>query len=137
MKIESKRFEYGGSYTISKLYIDGALQCYVLEDVVRDPGTKVFGQTAIPAGTYKVVVDFSPHMQKVLPRLLDVPGFEGIRIHSGNTDADTEGCLLLGTAWPGGNLITGSRIAFAKVFPQIQAAWDKKDPITITITDTR
>jgi len=77
MKLEVKRFEYGTNYTVSRLYVDGTYQCYVLEDVVRLPGIKIAGNTAIPVGTYKVIINMSPGKKKLLPRLLDVPGFKG------------------------------------------------------------
>ena len=95
MKIEVKRTFKGTEYTIGKLYIDGNYFCDTLEDTVRI-GDKVYGKTAIPAGTYKVKKTFSPRFKKVLPEILNVPGFSGVRIHSGNTAKDTEGCLLLG-----------------------------------------
>jgi hypothetical protein len=75
--------------------------CWTLEDVVREkPGVpvaqwKVKGETAIPLGTYDLIVDFSNHFQKDLPHILNVPGFDGVRIHGGNKAADTEGCLLV------------------------------------------
>lgn len=86
----------GTEYTIGKLYIDNQYFCDTLEDVVRKNGEKVYGKTAIPSGMYRVKKTFSPRFKKVLPEILEVPGFSGVRIHSGNTAADTEGCLLLG-----------------------------------------
>ena len=136
MKLVSRRFEYGDSYTISRLSVDGAPECYVLEDVVRGAGIKVAGQTAIPAGVYSVIVDFSNHFSRDLPHVLDVPMFEGIRIHSGNTDADTEGCLLVGSDWHGGDVIINSRVAFDKLFPKLQAALAAGDTVTLEIQDT-
>ena len=137
MNLEVKRFEYGTNYTVSRLYVDGVYQCYVLEDVVRLPGIKIVGNTAIPAGTYKVIINMSPGKKKLLPRLLDVPGFKGILIHSGNTDADTEGCLLVGESWNGGDWIGSSKAAFNKLFPKMQRALDAGEEITITITDSK
>lgn len=82
-------------YTIGRLYIDGAYFCDTLEDRVRN-GEKVKGKTAIPVGRYNVVKTMSPKYGKILPEIKDVPGFSGVRIHSGNTAEDTEGCILLG-----------------------------------------
>lgn len=95
MKVEVKRTFKGTEYTIGKLYIDGHYLCDTLEDTVRN-GVKIAGKTAIPAGTYKVKKTMSPRFKKVLPEILNVPGFTGVRIHAGNTAADTDGCLLLG-----------------------------------------
>ena len=94
MKVEVKRTFKGTEYTIGKLYIDGAYFCDTLEDTVRTQ--KIAGKTAIPAGTYKVKKTYSPRFQAKLPEILNVPNFTGVRIHSGNTAADTDGCLLLG-----------------------------------------
>src|SRR5438270_9461386 len=108
--------------TIGELTIDGVHQCFTLEDKVRGPNEpKVFGETAIPAGRYEVVVNFSDHFKKMLPELVAVPNFEGVRIHSGNTDKDTEGCILVGTT-KGTNVVNGSRDAFNALFAKIQAA---------------
>lgn len=95
MKVEVKRTFKGTEYTIGKLYIDGHYLCDTLEDTVRN-GVKIAGKTAIPAGTYKVRKTMSPRFKKVLPEILNVPGFTGVRIHAGNTAIDTDGCLLLG-----------------------------------------
>ena len=95
MKVEVKRTFKGAEYTIGHLYIDGAYFCDTLEDTIRT-GEKISGKTAIPAGTYKVKKTMSPRFKTVLPEILNVPNFTGVRIHSGNTAKDTDGCLLLG-----------------------------------------
>ena len=80
--------------TIGELLVDGAWFCFTLEDVERPE--KIPGETAIPAGRYKVIITHSQRFDRELPLLVDVPGFTGIRIHAGNTDADTLGCILVG-----------------------------------------
>lgn len=95
MKVEVKRTFKGAEYTIGHLYIDGQYFCDTLEDTVRT-GIKIAGKTAIPAGTYKVKKTMSPRFKTILPEILNVPNFSGVRIHSGNTAKDTDGCLLLG-----------------------------------------
>lgn len=137
MKLVSRRFEYHDKYTVSRLYVDDVYQCYVLEDVVREPGVKIAGATAIPAGEYEVVIDHSEHFDKDLPHILNVPMFEGVRIHSGNTDADTEGCLLVGKDWNGSDFISNSRVAFDELFAKLQKAAGMMEKITITIVDTK
>jgi len=107
--------------TVGELSIDGKFECYVLEDVVRPAGEKVPGKTAIPAGTYRVIVDKSTRFKKLMPHILDVPGFEGIRIHAGNVAVDTEGCPLVGRT-RGKDFVSESRLAFAAFFPKLQAA---------------
>lgn len=96
MKLTLKRNFKGPDYTIGKLYIDGHYFCDTLEDTVRPSGEKIKGKTAIPAGDYKVIKSYSPRFKKILPEILDVPSFSGVRIHAGNTAKDTDGCLLLG-----------------------------------------
>lgn len=96
MQVNVRRTFKGPDYTIGKLYLDGHYLCDTLEDTVRPAGTKIAGKTAIPAGTYKVKKTMSQRFKKILPEILNVPGFAGVRIHSGNTATDTEGCLLLG-----------------------------------------
>lgn len=96
MKVEVKRTFKGTEYTIGKLYIDGHYLCDTLEDTVRPVGVKISGKTAIPAGTYKVKKTMSPRFKKILPEILNVPGFTGVRIHAGNLASHTDGCLLLG-----------------------------------------
>jgi hypothetical protein len=124
-----RRREYTDRSTIGVLQF-GEFSCFTLEDRVRPPGVKVQGATAIPAGRYKVVVDFSRRFQRRMPLLLEVPMFTGIRIHSGNTAEDTEGCILVGE-WRAPDWVGDSRRAFADLFPRIAAAED----LWITITD--
>lgn len=123
------------SYTIGKMYIDGAYFCDTLEDTVRDiakDGTgKIHGVTAIPAGTYKVTLSYSPKFKRVLPYLEDVPHFSGIRIHSGNTAADTEGCILVGRNTAVGRL-SESRHMEQKLTDILTKA-AKIEAVTITI----
>jgi hypothetical protein len=99
MELTSIRKWYTSSSTISELFlgdINAQRECYVLEDTVRAPGVKIQNETAIPAGRYRVIVDWSNRFRKFAFHILDVPNFSGIRIHSGNTDQDTDGCLLVG-----------------------------------------
>lgn len=139
MKIDLRRIHKDAEFTIGELSVDGQKLCFTLEDAVREkPGKpvkewKVQNKTAIPAGVYKVIISTSAHFKRPLPLLLDVPGFEGIRIHPGNKSADTEGCLLVGTTWGGGDWITNSRPAFNALYAKILAAWSRGEPITIEV----
>ena len=105
MKLTLKRIALRSTYTIGRLYIDGNYFCDTLEDTVRDLNKngkfdngekKVYAKTAIPYGTYEIKWTYSPRFKKYTPQLMNVPSFEGIRIHVGNTSSDTEGCLILG-----------------------------------------
>jgi len=95
MLIEVKRDICKENFTLGKMFIDKEFYGYTLEDTVRKPGQKVPGKTAIPAGSYKVTVTYSNHFKKMLPLINDVPEFDGVRIHGGNSAADTNGCLLV------------------------------------------
>ncbi len=101
MEVTLTRIAKRETYTIGRLAINGTYFCDTLEPTWRDigvgrPGRKVMGRTAIPEGRYPLVVTFSPRFKRWLPLLLHVPQFSGIRIHSGNTADDTEGCILPG-----------------------------------------
>ncbi len=125
--------------TISNLFIDVVWECFVLEDAVREePGVpveewKVPGVTAIPAGTYKIDITPSNRFKRLLPILLGVPGFSGSRIHIGNFDGDTEGCLLPGKSH-GSNKVGNSKDAFDALFRKLTAAKAEGEPITIEVT---
>lgn len=122
------------TYTIGILLVNGKRFCDTLEDRVRDLVTegKVKGSTAIPAGRYKVILNYSPRFQKALPLLLDVPMFEGIRIHAGNTDKDTEGCILVGKNTQVG-MLTESRTTLANLMQRLTSANNNGEDIWITI----
>ncbi len=122
MKLRLQREPSSGGATLGSLFIDGVFECYTLEDVERP--VKVPHETAIPAGTYKLVVDFSNRFQRKMPHVLNVPGFDGIRIHTGNTDKDTEGCILVGTVKQAADFLANSKVAFGKLFPKLEAASD-------------
>ena len=121
MDIAIKRIYKGAEYTVGRLSIDGKYFCDTLEDTVRAPGVKVRGKTAVPAGRYRVVLTESPRFKRILPLLVDVPNFEGVRIHPGNTAEDTEGCLLVGFNQVKGKVV-GSRATFQKLFERLWAA---------------
>jgi hypothetical protein len=135
MKLQVKRNQCRTICTLGQLFIDGVFECYTLEDQVRPMEEhKVFGLTAIPYGLYDVDVTYSPHFERELPLLKNVPGFEGVRIHPGNTASDTEGCLLLGSEIVG-DTITHSRVAFESAYAKIKVAHDNGEKITIEYTE--
>ena len=137
MKLLLQR-ERGGYFTFGMLYVDGRVFCQTLEDELRAPGVKVWGRTCIPAGTYRVIVNHSARFKRMLPLLLNVPGFEGVRIHAGNTHEDTEGCILVGRRRGVlGRLraVLDSRPAFDSLFKQIDSARKRGEEVEITIID--
>lgn len=119
--------------TLGILLIDGVFTCWTLEDVVRE--VKIPGETAIPAGRYDVRLSLSQRFQKVLPEVLAVPGFTGIRIHAGNTQADTHGCLLVGRV-RAYDRVEESKLALMNVMEHLRRATTAGNPITMTIEDT-
>ena len=111
MRLLLKRRFKGEAHTIGTLYVDGARFCDTLEDRVRDLAggeVKVPGETAIPEGTYRVIVNRSPKFGRDLPRLLDVPQFEGVLIHRGNSAEDSAGCILVGENKEKGKVINST-----------------------------
>lgn len=126
MLITIKRLYKSDVSVIGELLIDGIFECFTLEDVERE--VKIKGETAIPKGTYKVIINESNRFKRLLPLLLNVPNFEGVRIHSGNSNHDTEGCILVGQT-RNKNYIGQSRKAFEKLFKKMQLAKN----ITLTI----
>lgn len=143
MNITVKRIAKRGSYTIGKMYIDGEYFCDTLEDTDRGlsqsmdlneiKSKKVPGQTAIPTGTYKVIVNQSPKFKRNLPRLLAVPGFEGVLIHRGNTNKDTAGCILIGENKEVGKVINSTRYEM-RLVNKLLYIQSNKENITITIS---
>jgi len=141
MELELVRKTRSNKSTIGEISINGNPECYILED--KDRGLrkdmtlselvskKIHGQTAIPEGRYEIAITFSNRFKKMLPLLLDVPAFAGIRIHAGNTAADTEGCLLPGKN-KGTDTVSSSRVAFMSLFDKLKTA-TQKEKVFITI----
>lgn len=134
MKLRVERLWKKPAYTVGRLFVDGKLFCNTLEDTVRDLSNekKVYGKTAIPYGEYKVVYNWSPKFGRDLPRLLNVPAFEGILIHPGNTADDSAGCILVGRNTEVGRL-TESRYTSDKLNVLIEDAQRRGESITIEI----
>ena len=134
MDIKLIRDTFAEDYTLGEVRIGGTRFCYSVEDKVRETNeTKVFGKTAIPYGTYEVQMTMSNRFKVLMPLLVGVPGFEGVRIHSGNTSADTEGCLILGYQRTA-NGVAESRLACAEMYNQIEYAIKLGQKVTIEIT---
>jgi len=117
MKILLKRLHKTSNSTIGELSIDGKFECYTLEDVERE--SKIYGKTAIPKGTYEIVMTMSNRFKVVLPLLLNVKNYEGVRIHAGNSAKDTEGCILLGQT-RSIDFIGNSKMALAKFLQKLK-----------------
>ncbi len=117
MKLDLIRKWFTDISTIGELYINDEFFCYTLEDKVREG--KVYGKTAIPYGKYDVIITYSPRFKQNMPLLVNVPNFEGVRIHTGNTANDTEGCILVGKS-KGYDFIGGSRNAFNELMERIK-----------------
>lgn len=140
LKVE--RDTYTKNSTIGRLYINEVFFCDTLEDVCKDLNkdgdlldkdeTKVYGNTAIPAGTYKFIINMSNRFKKMMPLLLNVPGFEAIRIHFGNDKLSTDGCILVGLSRKV-DFIGQSRDAFIKLMAEL----DKYKEFEITIIDKK
>lgn len=134
MKLVLDRTEYEEGATLGDLYIEGVWECATLEDTVRPE--KIKGETAIPVGEYEILLTMSPRFKRVLPLLVDVPGFDGIRIHPGNTADDTEGCLLVGEkviTHGGVPFLTHSRRAFERLFARLEEAAKRREKLVIEV----
>jgi hypothetical protein len=132
VKLRLERQYCGATETIGQLYIDDEFECWTLEDVQRESGVKVPGDTCIPPGNYQIAITESARFGRELPLLMDVPMFSGIRIHPGNTAADTEGCILVGST-RNEHSIGESRKAFDKLFIKLMRACAAGDPIEIEV----
>lgn len=141
MKILVKRVAFRSNYTIGRMYVDGVKFCDTLEDTNRDLNKngvfdgdekKVYSETAIPYGSYKVTLEMSPKFGRLLPYVHDVPHFSGILIHRGNTPADTAGCILVGENKVVGKVLNSTPYEI-RLVEMCQAATDRGEDITLTI----
>ena len=142
MNLVLKRIHEGNTFTVGQLYEETKYGlspiCYTLEDKVREvegqpvSSWKVQNETAIPRGTYNVSVTLSNRFKTRLPLLNDVDGYTGVRIHSGNSSKNTEGCILVGMTWDGkSDWIGSSKIAMSALLPVID---NSTSPVTLQIT---
>jgi len=141
MKLKLIRTDKTEISTIGELTVNGVFECFILED--KDRGLdqnmplsviqehKVYGKTAIPKGEYRVVISYSPTFKQYLPLIVNVPGYDGVRIHSGNKAEETLGCLLTGVARTK-DMVLNSRTAFKALFAKLKAV-EKTEKITIDI----
>ena len=144
MRILLQRHALKAGYTIGRLEINGRYFCDTLEDTDRGlrermtedeiAALKVKGATAIPTGTYRIDMQTrSPRFGRVLPRLVSVKGYAGVLIHSGNTAADTEGCILVGENRERGKVLN-SRATLERLLVFLRAAQAEGEEIELTIT---
>lgn len=134
MKLKVERFKSKNKVTIGKLFLNDKFFCYTLEDEIRPLMSKVFGETAINQGLYTLIMSFSNRFQEYMPEVLNVPNFKGIRIHAGNTIADTHGCLLVGEKTDG-KTISNSKVIYNKLLAEIRT-FEKLEKITIEYINT-
>lgn len=139
MRLVLERFLLTATTSIGRLSVDGVHECFTLEDITRPPGAKkIPGKTAIPLGFYKVIINKSERFSKLagrevqMPLLLDVPGFSGIRIHTGNKPEDTEGCILVGMTHDA-LTVHNSKEAYGRLFAKLDDALKADEEVTIEI----
>lgn len=137
MEIDVTRIHKAEKYTIGRMSINNQYFCDTIEDVVRVLNSyedKVYAETAIPIGRYRLVLSYSPHFKKTLPEILNVEFFKGIRIHSGNTEKDSAGCIIVGR---NENVEVGkvidSKKTMEKLMQILTPAYNKGEEIYITI----
>ena len=132
MNLTLKRLNLTPNYTEGELYVNGVYFCKTLEDTNRDLNKngqfdnnekKVYGETCIPYGKYKVILSYSPKFKRELPEILEVPNFQGIRIHRGNKISDTLGCVLCGEKVKNGYLSNSTpyEIKLVELFKQAKS----------------
>lgn len=137
MECELKRIYKGEDYTIGELSINGTFFSHTLEDKVRLLNSyedKVYGETAIPIGRYKVVLSYSNRFKRILPEILNVDFFKGIRIHAGNHKDNTEGCILVGECRDlEEGFIYNSKKTYKKLFKILKDAVNRNEEIYLSI----
>jgi hypothetical protein len=131
VELQLRRYDSTPDRTIGHLYVAGVFVGFTCEDAIRD-GEKVYGKTAIPPSRYRITITHSKRFDRDLPLVNDVPGFAGIRIHPGNTAADTEGCILPGLHRDK-DAVRDSRAAFVTIFAMIETALKLNQEVWIDI----
>jgi len=132
-------------FTLGMFYINGTRLGFTCEDTDRsleddkdndgnpiDKGEKVYGKTAIPCGAYKVILSYSNRFKKVMPEVLDVPDFSGVRIHGGNTEEDTLGCPLLGSMRTQTG-VANCKIVNDRLISMLQDAEDRGETVWLAV----
>lgn len=134
MKLKIERKYLKEDYTIGKLFINDVYFCDTLEDKVRNlpKEPKVYGQTAIPYGIYEIEMSYSNKFKKQMPYLINVPYFQGIMIHVGNSAEDSHGCILVGKNKVKGKVVE-SRSTFDKLYIRINEAIQNNEKVIIEI----
>lgn len=151
MKILIDRNYKYPKYTVGEVYVNGTFYCYSLEDTDRGlhvdmpmryfKERKVYGETAIPCGVYEIIIDWSPKFKKYMPhvmwrnadgKLVEVPGFSGIRLHSGANSSNTLGCIMFGR-WEGGDRLIASPAITSNLVGKIEKARNEKETVILEI----
>lgn len=141
MNVKLQRLWLRPDYTLGALFVNGGARYFTLEDQVREgagmpvQSWKVYGRTAIPVGRYKLALDMSSRFKRLLPHVLEVPGFSGIRVHAGNTADDTEGCILLGETSDINGFIGRSRPAVEHFISMLASARGRGEECTIEVAN--
>lgn len=151
MKITVKREFFSDTETLGSMFINDKFFCYTLEDFDRKLQSnqssseiafkKIYGRTAIPSGEYRMILSLSNRFKRIMPEVLNVKGFAGIRIHGGNTHENTEGCILVAK-----NRYVNKPSTFGKIVVnwiqgttetqltrEIQKAIDKNEKVSLSI----
>ena len=133
MKIKLVRKTGNAKFTEGRMYIDDVFECFTVEDAVRT--VKVQNETAIPKGVYKVIMSMSTRFKRIMPEVLDVPGFTGVRIHEGNSSKDTEGCVIVGSVndRDDDDWVSGSIVARDRLYAKMDKAFKAKVEITLEV----
>ena len=138
MYIQLVRESFTKKATEGKLFVNGEFECYTLEDTDRnleDGGEKIYGETAIPKDKYNLAISMSNRFKKLLIEIQNVDNFTGVRIHTGNSSEDTDGCVLVGSSnnKTDDDWISNSRIAYGKLHSKVEEALLRDEEITLEI----
>jgi len=133
MHIKLVRKMGNSQFTEGRMYINGEFECFTVEDAIR--AVKIQNKTAIPKGTYNVIMTMSTRFKKMMPLLENVPNFTGVRIHAGNSSKDTEGCIIVGALNDSmdDDFVGASKVAVSRLYPKIADALAVKEKVTLEI----